>query len=458
MPAPPPIQMTVPEPDPIATQTRGRAVQLPTMPAPLPEDPPPDPVDDDSAVAHAGPARLYIGPPRAVAPVRVRAGLDGRTDISDVAEVEVPVARSGAAEPRANSEGTEFRFALPRGDRVPARTRGLDQGASTVVATPERRVWVEGDEDAPSREVIRPPSAARPRPGPLEPPLRRPIVSEVIGAPSPPEVRPVTPRVPVPEEHDLPHDHPAAEAPGVNLADDGFYERQGVPSARLPDRALQAPLPAVRSASRKFVPRTPPPRRRVPAWAWAVTGALLVVAGLAGTWSKIQREIERVDSPRDPVADVVIPEETPPGVETPRVPGGEDEPHVDVPPPAEVPTQLEVAPPTAPPAEVPVEIEPPAAKPPVDPPPVTATPPVPPPATPPAESSIVLVGALRVVSNVPGKIYIDGKYKAAVDEEVVLELPAGVHDVKLVPRRGRAQTQKIRVDAGEARGVVFEIR
>ncbi len=422
MPAPPPIQMAVPEPSPVVPPTRGRALQLPAAPAPLPDDPAPEPADD-AAVPQSGPARLYIGPPRAVAPVMVRAGLDERSDISDGPEV------------RPSGDGTEFRFALPRGDRVPVRAKGMERGTSTVVATPERRVWTEPEPEAeapPSREVIRLDNAARPRPGPLEPPLRRPVASEVIG---------------VPEERDLPHDHPPVEAPGVNLADDGFFERQGVPSARLPDRALQPPLPPVRTASRKFVPRTPPPRRSVPAWAWALTGVVLLVAGLAGTWSRIRGEIARAERPPGPsVAAEPLPAEATSNPDTLRVPGGEEEPRVEV-PPAEPP-----------PVEAPPVDPTPVATPPVEPVPVASPPVEPTPSRAEVESPLRLVGVLRVVSNVSGKIYIDGKYKAAIDEEVVLELPAGVHDVKLVPRHGRAQTQKVRVDAGEARGVVFQVK
>ncbi|MBM4364746.1 MAG: hypothetical protein FJ102_00915, partial [Deltaproteobacteria bacterium] len=208
------------------------------------------------------------------------------------------------------------------------------------------------------------------------------------------------------------------------------FQRQGVPPARLPERAIQPPLPAVRAPSRKFVPRTPPPRRGVPAWAWALTGVVFLVAGLVGIWSRIREDIA---PPEPAVVAPPAPVEAAVDIEAPRVAGGEEEPKAE-----------------SPPEEPPPVASPPVATPPVEAPPV-ATPPE-------AESPLKLVGVLRVLSNVPGKIYVDGKYKAAVEEEVVLELPAGAHDVKLVPRRGRSQTQKVRVDAGEARGVVFQVK
>ncbi|MBM4392872.1 MAG: hypothetical protein FJ090_17240 [Deltaproteobacteria bacterium] len=190
---------------------------------------------------------------------------------------------------------------------------------------------------------------------------------------------------------------PAEDAALADLEEAGFFESQAVPSARPPERAIQPSLPTVRASSRKFVPRAPLPRRSVPTWALAFTGVVLLMVGLAGTWSRIRE---------------------------------------DVAPPAQPVLALPVAPQPVDPAAA---VEP----------RVTTTP---------AEApSRVLVGVLRVVSNAPGEIYVDGKYEVAVEEEVLLELPAGAYDVKLVPQRGLAQTQNVRVDAAEARDVVFQV-
>ncbi len=399
-----PLRIDLPGPPPLDRAPRAGAPGAPATPPP----------EEDEA--QAGPVRLFIGAPRSVTPARVRAGFDGSdTD----AEGEPPPPRH--AEP--------WRAAVD-----------LELG--------------------PARGATPPPPAPR-----VVPPRA------VVPAPS----RPVR--------------------PAVHHLEDTVYEgAAAAPPARLPDRPFVASAPAPRRGDRSFAPRVPPRRPGFSPTVWAVAGLTLVGVGLLGIWVQIRDEVSPDGGAPFPAVVEPSPE---PEAEAPAVEAPPVEPPVE--PPA-----AEVAPAEAPVAEAPVAaVEPrepvaaavatpavaptasalpptpvvsPTAPQPGDPPPGEAPPvqlvgapatapstPVvvrvqPPASTETKPAAIVATGLLRVTSNVAGKLYVNGKFKANIVDEAVLELPAGKYEIRLVPRGGRAMSQRVRVDPGVARGLAFEAR
>ncbi len=252
-----------------------------------------DPSDDEP---QAGPARLFVGPPRAVAPAGVRAaGFSAQT---------------AGREPDESAADETWESRL--------RWTGLDRSARTVAQDGDgRRVRERGERARASSDA---PQAWTP----VATPMR------------------IVPVVPLPP--------PPPEPPPAAALENEFFE---APPSALPPRRPKsgnAIDPFARAPPTPFVPRTQRPGtddRPIPAAAWAAVGVVLLIAAGGYVWSRV---VPRVEHRHEAQAAVELARTEPPGTK-PVAGDGLVELPPALPP---VVVQQPVAPPLAPVASTPV--------------------------------------------------------------------------------------------------------
>lgn len=466
LPSPPAIHLSLPH---------GMGVALPDGREELPQEPeaPDEPV--------AGPARLFIGPPRPVSPSGVRA-LGSTTGVDD----ELPERRSAP-------DDWEERL----------RWTGLDRSARTRVEDVDGRRDRERQERARSRTqpaaweaLAKPPTLnAAHTPAHAEAYATEPTLSTPRAARTPPpdavaaELPPPLPRsggavtraaaadarASRGERAEAPPVAPPAAPPvrgpfgaeAASRAEEDFFTSPvaarggGRPTGRA-EPAHDAARVAAKPPAGRFVPRNQrpaTPKAGSSPVMWLVAGLVLIGGALGVVWWRIRGDVE---GPPPPVA-VVAPVEPalvpvdPSALATPTPP-----PEAPVePPPVEVPVvAVEVTPPPAeappPPAEVPPAVVPPAPVV-VPPAPVVLVQPLPTPKPPKANPIPTETGVLVVSSQEPVRVKIDGKKWSDYSTKHTVTLPIGEHKV-LLNARGRSQPFTIRIDESRPTAIEFKLK
>ncbi len=513
-------------------------------------EPPPPPLDEEP---EAGPARLFIGPPRATSPRGVSAGIEAAPD-TGASEAGPPgdweerlrwsgldrSARTVAEDREGQAERMRPRGAIPEA----ARRAVMGQASPRPADDTAVRAGDPDDGHAVSPFLAQNPAeaarmrqaagaarvaaAAAPAPAPTPPPAP-PKEEAPAAAPARPgrslaELRGATVGVPPAREPapapaaaappPLPPSRGAASrlrqrgqlAPDAGVSDVSADEHLGGARLELPPRPAVPPAPATAPAAAApsptrapapFIPRNqrPPESRppRVSATVWAVTGIGLMVFSAGFIWWRIRGQVRSAEPAAEQEA--ALPPEVPPAapepvaiaapVEPPVAPDPVVEPEV-VPVPAPV---VVVAPPVAPtaivpapkPPEVVVVVPPPVAKPPPEPLVMTVPAPKPPapapveparvPATPvPAAPTILTPGAaqsspaeaaglLRITTNPPARVQIDGKAMGTIAEQGEFSLSGGEHRVRVVSTtNGKSQTMLVRIDPGRSTAISFQLK
>ncbi|GDX83477.1 hypothetical protein LBMAG42_52880 [Deltaproteobacteria bacterium] len=434
-----------------------------------PPEPPDEPVE--------GPARLFIGAPRAVAPTGVRPF--GNTTGVDEA----------APDPAAAPDDWEERL----------RWTGLDRSARTRVEDVDGRRDRERQERSRSRtqpaswEALAQPPAPRSGTPPVAPEVyaTEPTVSAprpTSPTPPPPTPRPggaasraaaADARANRGEKRAEPPEPPAAPrlpltASNPSRADEDFFTSPD------PTRGGARPAGRAEPARRADPPTTPPSGRFVPRnqrpsiprvgsspVMWFVAGLLLIGGALGVVWWRIRGDLDVQPSPSPPAVAVVEPDVSAavsPVAEVP-VPDASMPPAIADPPVAPPPEP--VAPPAEPVAALPEPVVvapslPPVEPPPVKPPPVVVPPPpvvlVQPLATPkPPKTNPIPkeTGVLLVTAHEPVRVRVDGKVIGDRSTKHSIELPIGEHKVVLTAG-GRTQPFTVRVDESRPTQIEFK--
>lgn len=534
MPVPPPITMRLPEPE---------ARVVATEEEPL-----------------AGPARLFIGAPRAVAPLKVRAGLDRRTEHPEN-ETDDPSAGPAVPFPLKSTPFDREPPPLPNrwgigvakvDEPVPARTPtpppviepidwlarevppepapasvkvGVKSGISSRSSS-TNRAEEQAREQRESAERAWAESRANEKRGQTEPPIEAVEQSHTSYLEQEADERAERARAErawmeeraqaereraaeqerrkqanaeKAREEQTKLDLAKAEKARADLAkleqakaekaradqarEQAAREEQAkserakaeTPAAARVDRPLQPMVvgPA-KQGQKPYLPnkQTAPKKKALHPGIWAGLGVLFLAVGVLGTWWEIRDSVLTETPLETPVPEPIVvhspvPETVPPVAPIEAIATQPDvvvaEPEIVQPPPEVVP------PPVVPVAETPPTAEKPNSNPmektplaerPV----VIAERPTPPETTAKASTKVdappqIRPGVLRVTSTTPAKVYVDGKAFGQVEKDVMIELAPGVHDVKLVAKKGgRSQTQRVRVDSGGAIMLSYEFK
>lgn len=459
LPSPPPIHLSMP-------LAMGR-----TQPDEV-DEPPPDAPDEPVE----GPARLFIGAPRAVAPTGVRAFGGTATGVDEA-----------APEPLQAPDDWEERL----------RWTGLDRSARTRVEDVDGRRDRERQERARSRtqpaawEALAQAPAPRgvvPTPVPEEyatepaipaPRLPRVAVSEPPAEPPPPvqrisgaatraaaaDARVGRSDVRVEPPPSAPAPRFPASAANPSRAEDDFFTAPASPrgGGRPPSRPepTRQVDPPTTPPSARFVPRNQrPSAARVGSSpvVWFVAGLVLIGGALAVVWWRIRGDVEA--QPGSPQAVVAVVDPVPSPVPDPgSVPPAEavvEAPVVVDPPPVE-PPEPPVEPPAPPVVTVPVPapVEPPPVKPPPVVAPVVLAPPLPTPKAPKTNPVPKETGLLVVSSREAVRVRVDGKKWSDAATRHTIELPIGEHKIVL-SAGGRPQPFSVRIDESRPTQIEFK--